>query len=232
MVRAREVWPCMTCTAGLNHSYGVKCPKLKTERQSVRYRAVITGWGTQGSPTRSLSAELRARLFSKKVRVSGNTAATQYFAQTKVKGHNPSGQVMTPRSELLLRRLLGAIPGVQETLQFIYLVSDFFFIVTCKRAGRWRREGRWQRGETLTETVGAREVVREMEFAGCVWDRFASWSCKCILCLHVGSCHILSGCVSDSLFSSVLPYNNLVGSVRQCPPLCLMFDLENVTEVQ
>lgn len=44
------------------------------------------------------------------------------------------------------------------------------------------RERAWQ------ETVRAREVMREMKFAGCAWDRFASWSCKFILCLHVCAC--------------------------------------------
>lgn len=74
----------------------------------------------------------------------------------------------------------------QNTIYMICLFSWGLYFDW--REGRRRRvtEGR---GDPSTEEVKAGEVMREMEFAGSVWDRAASWSRKCVFCLHARACH-------------------------------------------
>lgn len=75
--------------------------------------------------------------------------------------------------------------STEYTADYLFIV--WVFILTGGRAGEVG--GEWQRHVWGGLTEGAREVMREIEFAGCVWDRFAWRSCKCVFCLHVCACH-------------------------------------------
>lgn len=81
-------------------------------------------------------------------------------------------------------------PEQRNPTDNIYLISRGLYLKWCKSMRRRRRrrvtEGRGR--DWLTEEVKAREVMREMEFAGSVWDRSALWSCKCVFCLHACAC--------------------------------------------
>lgn len=70
---------------------------------------------------------------------------------------------------------------------YLFIFSRALCFDWCKRSRR-RRVTEGIGRDSPTEGVKAGEVMREMEFAGSVWDRSALWSCKCVFCLHACAC--------------------------------------------
>lgn len=94
---------------------------------------------------------------------------------------------MTPSAFLFFWWPLRCVPEQNNLwIIFIYFLGGLCFDWCKSRRRRRVIEGR--RRDSPPEEVKAREVMREMEFAGSVWDRSASWSCKCVFCLHACAC--------------------------------------------
>lgn len=84
--------------------------------------------------------------------------------------------------------------------------SGLFIYSPCLYCDWWESEnerGRMRVTQTEMERERERaadragEVGREMDFAGCVWGRSWSWSCKCIFCLHARACSSFWLCFSS-----------------------------------
>lgn len=140
-----------------------------------------------------------------------------FLLKSNVKGSNRLDKWWLPRASRAPMTIMLS-PGAREyATDYLFIV--WVFILTSGESVRdvggggrgERRRGRCARGRG---GWGVREVMREIEFAGCVWERFAWQSCKCVFCLHVSArrgfwlcfrCHLLLLLLLCSLPS--LPYN-------------------------
>lgn len=150
------------------------------------------------------AAEPKARPFSKMWQYLATEQHCCSLLKSNFKGYNSPGQVMTLSASLLRWQLFCFLEHRIHSGLFIYSLSLYCDWWESEREkGRRRVTGTWtereRERETLTETVRVREVMHEMEFASCVWDSFAWWSCKCVFCLHVCARHSFWLCFSATL---------------------------------
>lgn len=104
---------------------------------------------------------------------------------------------MTPNASFLWWQLCCFI-STEYTLDYLFILCVFTVTgerVRMREVGwEWHRQ-RWRERERAADRAG--EVGREMDFAGRVWGRSWSWSCKCIFCLHARACSSFWLCFSS-----------------------------------
>lgn len=182
-----KVYPCVTCALRLHERCGVGCSRWndsKTERSPGFFWQAGGARQTVSLYVSTHTAEPTARPSSKMWQYLATEQHCCTSLKSNFKGYNSPGQFASDDNY--------AVSWSSEyTPDFLFILQ--IFIVTGEGEG----EERERQGQSDGGTERVREVMREMEFAGCVWDRFASWSCKCLFCLHVCACRRVWLCFSS-----------------------------------